>query len=386
MQPINSKLRIVFSVGFLFSVHVALLSYINSSFLSGIIGQEKIGLIYALGSLISVIMLFVMPKVLERAGSYKFILLSSLFSAIALFYISNTNNSLGLAAVFVLYLGLNNIFIFTLDEILEIFSENKYLGQVRGLYLTIINTAWVLAQPISGTILNNLNFSSLYLVAFLIMTLVFLVSLFGLRNIKDPKYDQTPATKSVGNFFRNKNLFRAYKINFLLQFFFAWMIIYTPIYLSQHIGFSWKEISTIFTVMLLPFVLLQIPLGRYSDKIGERKMLMLGFLISGIATFCLFFLKVQIVWVWALALFTTRIGAATIEVMSDVYFFKHITKEKDEWIGVYRNAIPTAFIIAPLLASAFLVLLPEFNFLFLILSTLMFYGLYLSSTINKTDI
>jgi MFS family permease len=111
----------------------------------------------------------------------------------------------------------------------------------------------------------------------------------------------------------------------------------------------------------------------------------LGFLITSIATLSLFFITKHEVWVWALALFFTRIGAAIIEVMSDVYFFKHIRKENDEFIAVYRNTAPMSYVFAPLFAFIIFYLVPSFNYIFLVLGALMFYGVYLSSTIKKTD-
>ena len=206
------------------------------------------------------------------------------------------------------------------------------------------------------------------------------------KNTPDPNYDKIPIIKSVGRFFKNKNLARSYKINFLLQFFYAWMVIYTPIYLFAHLGFTWKEISVIFTIMLLPFVLIQFPLGQYSDKVGERKIMMFGFFIISLATMSLFFITKHSVWIWAFVLFGTRLGAAIIEVMSDAYFFRHINKENDEFIGFYRNTGPMAYILAPLIASGLFFIIPSFNFIFIILGTLMLSGVYIASTIRKSDI
>lgn len=382
----SPKLKNIFFLGFLLSLHLAFVSYVSSSFLSTFSGEKNVSLIYVLGSLTSLFVFFFIPRILKSFGEYKFLLWSSGLNAISLLLLSTLKSSAGIIPVFIFYFTLNNLIIFALDELVQIFSKNSSVGKVRGLYLTVINLAWVISQIISGKTLSAFSFSTIYFVAFVIMTIFFLITFLGLKNLNDPKYDKVLAWQSFKNFFTNKNLARAYKINFLLQFFYVWMVIYTPIYLYAHLGFNWKEIGIMFTIMLIPFVLIQFPLGKYSDKIGERKMLMFGFLIASIATLLLFFIKKHEVWIWATALFSTRIGVAIIEVMSDVYFFRHINKENDEFISIYRNALPVSYILAPLVAFITFSFIPSFNFIFLILGALMLYGVYLSSTINKAEI
>jgi len=218
------------------------------------------------------------------------------------------------------------------------------------------------------------------------MILLLVVSLYDLRKIPDPQYSEVKNLGYIKDFFRNKNLRRSYIINSLLQFFFCWMIIYTPIYLSSHLGFTWVEIGKIFAVMLIPFLIIPFHLGKYSDKIGERKMLMLGFMIMALSTVSVFFIERHEVWIWALALFATRIGAATVEAMSDTYFFKHVRSEEEQFVGVYRSSPSFAYTIGPMLAFTTLYLTPSFKFIYLILGAVMLYGVYLSSTIEKSDI
>ena len=147
-----------------------------------------------------------------------------------------------------------------------------------------------------------------------------------------------------------------------------------------------KEIGIIFAIMLLPFIILDIPLGKFSDKIGERKMLMFGFTIASLATLSLFFIQIHAVWIWALLLFITRIGAANIEVMSEAYFFKHIKPEEEQFIQVSRSSSPVAYILGPLLAFVVFIFIPSFNLIYTILGIIMLFGVYLSSTIKKSDI
>lgn len=382
----NPKLKIIFFLGFLLSLNLAFTSYINSSFLSTFSSEKNVGLIYVIGSIVSILALLLVPEILRRFGEYRFLLYASGLTLLSLLLLSTVKSAWGIIPVFIIYFTMITLIVFALDELLEIFSKNAGTGRIRGLYLTVVNLAWVISQALSGKILSNASFSALYFIGFAIMILFFLVVGLSLKSFTDPKYDKAPAWQSFKKFFANKNLARAYKINFLLQFFYVWMVIYTPIYLHAHIGMSWPEISIIFMIMLMAFVLIQFPLGNYSDKIGERKMLMLGFLIASLATLSLFFIQRAEVWIWATILFCTRVGAATIEVMSDVYFFKHIKKENDENISVYRNTGPISYVVAPLAALVIFYFTPSFNFIFLVLGALLLYGVYLASTIEKSDI
>lgn len=382
----NPKLKRVFFLGFLLALHLALVAYVNSSFLSTFLPEQSLGLLYAIASITSVIALLWIPKVLRAIGEYKFLLVAAFLDALALLALSMITNTGGIILVFILYLTLNSIIIFLLDELVQIFSKNGKMGRVRGFFLTTVNLAWVVTQSAFGAILGKYHFSTLYLISFGIMLAFFLACLFSLSKMADPKYDRVSPYLSLRRFFEKKNLARSYKINFLLQFFYSWMVIYTPIYLYAHLGFSWSQIGVIFTVMLLPFVIIQIPLGEYSDAMGERKMLMLGFVVISVSTLSLFFIKSHQVWIWAMALFATRVGAAIIELMSDVYFFKHITSANDEFVGIYRNTGPMAYIFAPILAFLIFYVAPSFNYIFLVLGILLFYGVYLASTIKKNDI
>ena len=172
-------------------------------------------------------------------------------------------------------------------------------------------------------------------------------------------------------------------VSLLLRFFYAWMIIYTPLYLNKYVGFDWSEISIIFTIMLLPFVLFEIPAGYLADKkTGEGRIAETGFFIMSFFTIALFFISEPSVALWAGLLFLTRVGASFVEIASESYFFKHIQSADAELLSVFRNAQSIASIIAPLIASFFLIFL-SMDYLFLALGIFMVYGIYISQGMSN---
>lgn len=107
-------------------------------------------------------------------------------------------------------------------------------------------------------------------------------------------------------------------------------------------------------------------------------MLLVGFLISGLFTLVIPFMLTPKVWLWAGILFMTRVGAATIEVMSESYFFKSVKEEATDVLSFFRNTNPVSYIIAPLCAIPILIFVPSFKYLFLVLGAVMFLGFFIT--------
>ena len=370
--------KIIFLAGFLFSIPLALTSYINSSFLESYIGEYYVGIIYVIASIIAIIGLLEMPKILTRFGNRSTILGFTLIGFLSLLMLAFGQNSFVIMLGVILYFISTDFVIASMDIFIEDFSKNSGIGKFRGLYLMTINFAWVLAQMISGSIIAKSSFQGIYLFSACFMVLISIIFILFLRDFKDPKYIKVPILSTMKTFFRNKSVSKIYFINLILKFFFAWMVIYTPIYLYEYLGFDWKQIGLIFTIMLIPFVLVDFPLGRLSDKIGEKKILIAGFLVTIFFTLIIPFISIPAVWIWAIVLFGTRLGAATVEVMSESYFFKEIRERNADEISFFRNTYPLSFVIAPLIAIPTLLFVPSFKYLFFVLGAITLIGLFIA--------
>jgi len=375
---------IIYLAGFLFSIPIALTSYINSSFLGTYINEYYIGFLYIISSTITIWALLKIPKLLNKIGNRKSSLYFSLATFLSLILLAFGNKSFIIIPAFIIYFIFSNILIASLDIFIEESSKKSSIGKFRGLYLMVINFAWIIAQTISGSIINKSSFKGLYIFAAIFMLLVAVIFTLFLKNFKDPKYIKMSMLKTLKTFIKNKNLKKIYLINLILKFFFAWMIIYTPIYLHEYINLGWNKIGIIFTIMLIPFVLLDYPLGKISDKIGEKKLLIWGFIISAFFTLIIPLTVEPKVWLWGLILFGTRVGAAIIEVMSESYFFKKVKAEDSEEINFFRNTNPVSYIIAPLIAIPTLLLIPSFEYLFYVLGAIMLIGLLITLRLRDT--
>jgi predicted MFS family arabinose efflux permease len=70
------------------------------------------------------------------------------------------------------------------------------------------------------------------------------------------------------------------------------------------------------------------------------------------ATFIFAKLGAASLFSYALVLFLTRMGASVLETMCDSAFFKQVSDSDSAVISVYRNMMPFAYTIGPLLAGA----------------------------------
>ncbi|MFA5095075.1 MAG: MFS transporter [Candidatus Paceibacterota bacterium] len=370
--------KIIYLATFLFSIPMALVSYINSSFLETYVGKNYVGIIYVAASIVTIGGLLRMPKILTRLGNRLTILLSCLLMFLSFILLAFGNSVFIIIPAFILYFLSIYFIIASLDIFIEDFSRNSSVGALRGFFLMVINFAWVVAQLISGSIINKSSFMGIYLLGAGFMVLVMSIFVLFLRDFKDPEYKRGSILKTIKSFIKNRHLSKIYLSNFILHFFYSWMVIYTPIYLHEYMGFGWDKIGIIFSIMLIPFVILNFPLGKFSDKIGEKEMLIAGFLIMTSSVLAIPFISESILWVWALLLFITRVGAATIETMNESYFFKIVSEKDADEISFFRNAPSVSYIIAPLSAVFVLFLVPSFEYLFFVLGTVSFAGLFVA--------
>lgn len=381
----HKNLKKTYFLGFLISIAIALVSYINSSFLEQFINKKYEGLLFACASIITIIFMLLMPKALNIFGNRKTILFLSSGIFFALFGLANTQNTQIAILSFLTFFSFQNLVIMNLDIFIEDFSKNKNIGKWRGLYLTISNMGWVLSQIISGQIIEKYSFRGIYTLSSIFVLFFFFILLFSLKDFKDPQYQKMNLLKSVKRFSQKINLKNIYFINFILKFFYAWMVIYTPIYLHENLNVSWETIGFIFAIMLTPFVFLSFPMGRLSDKIGEKEMLILGFSIIIVSTFFIPFLTGSKIYLLILVLFATRVGASIIETMSESYFFKNIKEEDTDELSFFRTNTPLAYVIAPIIATAILFIIPEFKYIFWVLALILLSGLFTSLKLKDTN-
>ncbi len=366
----NKRLVTVYFSNILLSIHYYLLVYINSSFLNIWFSDSQVSSIYIVGSVLNLLLITNVSKILNKIGNYKLIIYAIILEALAISGLLTTPSSEGIAFYFILHHTIVPIIIFSLDVFLEnLYFDEKETGSIRGAYLTTSNVTLVIAPLLVSFIINGDNYKTVYFVSLLILfpLIIFIRKYF--HDFTHLPVSHLKIKETIAVYLKNKNLFNILISNFILQIFYAFMIIYSPIYLNKYIGFSWEQIGILFTIMLIPFVLFELPIGELSDKkYGEKEILTIGFVIMGISTIIISFINSQAFALWAIILFLTRTGASFVEITTESYFFKQVKSSQTDIISFFRINRPLAFIIAPIIASVMLELI-DYNYMFLVIGS-----------------
>jgi len=378
------NLNLLYGFGFILALASALPAYIQTSFLSEFLNEKYLGLFFIVSNVILLFVINYYAHFIKKYTNYQMAVFIIVLYVIAIVCLVLAQSIWMIFVFFSLFLISSTLIWINMDIFLESCTNNKTTGRIRTRYFTCMNLAWLIMPLVVGYLVRGDNYRFVFIVTIFVL-LIFIVFLTLNKNkLQDHTvYQHTHTTAVLKKIWRSKDLRNIYIIAFLLQFFYAFAVMYVPLYLHNHLGMPWTTIGWIFTFMLLPFIFLEIPAGYLADKyIGEKELLVVGFLVLSLATFSIFFVNSASVLLWAVILFSTRVGAAIIEAMRETYFFKKVDKEDIDYINLFRDTGPLAYIIGPLLAIIILQLFP-FNYLFLFLGIIVLSGLWF--VFNLTD-
>ncbi len=380
----------IFLSNFLLSFHFYLIVYINSSFLERFFTPSALSVLFMTGAAVNLALLLRGPALIKRFSDRRLTLFLIVLEFIAIAGLSFAKIPFLVALLFILHQAVVLMIFYNLDIFLEDYSpiDESRTGGIRGTYLTVSNLTLVASPTIAGVILSNGDWWKIYLFSALFLIPLYFVVKGGLRE-KLAEITSTSAFSALGKLRGNKDLQNILIIKLILQFFFAWMIIYMPIHLSKNLGFDWSAIGLIFTIMLLPYLFFTVPLGKLADKrIGEKEIMTAGFIVTALATALIPFINGASFLLWAGVLFLTRVGASFVDIGSESYFFKHVNAADADIISLYRITAPLSLVIAPVAAVLSFQLIDlwdlSYPFIFLILAIIILLGTRYTLTITDT--
>lgn len=372
----------------LLSLHWACVLYINSSFLEQFVSHRMMSILYSVSALVTIGVFLNAPNILTRIGNIQLLVICTAVEFSVLMGMAFTHTPLLSLLLFVIHQAVVPLLLYSLDIIIETLNgvKEERTGRQRGILLTIMSLTTACAPIAVGYIVGegDTPYTLAYCIsAFILIPFVYIVLTYFWR-FTDPVYETLRLHDGLMTFWRQHDVRNVFFAHFLLQLFFTWMVIYTPVYLAETIGFTWKEIGAILSVGLSAYVLFEYLIGYLADTyIGEKEMMALGFGITAISTSWFIFLDGSSIVAWMVAMFLTRVGASLIETTTESYFFKHTQGKDSNLIGLFRITRPLSYLVGAILGVAMLSLF-SFTMLFAILGALMIPGLFFAMALKDT--
>lgn len=378
--------RAVYSLNFILTTIVAATTYFNTPLLlSRGVSESMIGIIYACAALTTIGFLVLIPQLFSRLGNYRSLQLLALSSMGAMFGIALSSTALTTITLFIV-LGVAVAAVgVLLDIILEgSMPSEKTTGATRGLYLTMANLAWFVAPAAAGMLSAQGSFAPLFVVSALLIIPIMSIAAYSLRGIRNHHYPSLHPLATFARLKNNENVLLVFGAQFLLRLFFTMMVIYIPMYLTVDIGMSLADLGLIISYAMAAYLIVEWPAGRLGDSLlGEKELMAVGFFIAAAATALLSIIHAPLVWVWALILFGSRIGAAILDIMTESYFFKHVGGHDADIVSAFRMLGPLAYIIGPIIGSILLLFTSVGN-IFAVLALIMLFGIPLALSLEDT--
>jgi len=370
------------------ALHYFLTIYIVSPHLAEFMGESAIGLVFAAGALLSLLGFVLLPQILKKIPLKRVAQILTVIQIGVLTALALSNSILIVVIAVILLSAIPALIGYSLDVFLEQATEGEdNTGSSRGFFIAVGNIALVISPLAVGYILGDTNeYGKIFALAAATL-FPFLVLLSTIIHAKDvpKKLETLSLRRTLRCLMHSKDVMLGASAHLVMLLFFSWVGIYIPLYLHTELGIAWESLGWVFSVMLLPYLLLEFPIGIAADKwFGEREIMMGGFAIMGIALALVGFISIPLVTVFLVAvLISTRIGGAMVEITTETYFFKHVDGSDINSISLFRMLRPLGALIGPLIGS-FVLLFISLQSAFIVLGAICLLGIPLAFFIKDT--
>lgn len=348
----NGKVRLITFLGFLFGFSVAIIGYLSSKYFSDALGTDNIGYLFTISFVIILLVLLNLHKLLMYIGRGRTLMIALVLQIAVLFALVLAQVSLLGVILMMIYYILYAVIWVMYDIVLEAYSTDDESGRIRGLFLSVMGLG-VLCGPLYATnVLDQWGFAALFLTSLILYIAMFIIVITSLNHIQGHvRKRHIPIIETMRKVMRKEELRNIYLLSLVLRYFYATMTIFMPLYLLN-LGFSLPQIGWMFTIMLLPFILFEYPVGVIADKkSGEKGILVIGLIIMAIASIWIVLTNSTDIYVWTAILFVSRIGAALVEPMQDAYFYRQIDGSNVALINFFRSSRAVAYIASTGIAT-----------------------------------
>ncbi|MFA6992751.1 MAG: MFS transporter [Candidatus Gracilibacteria bacterium] len=365
---------------------MALLLYLGISFIfpifpnfvKQIVKQDDyVSLFYAAMAIMILLAAIASTIVFKKIDRAKITKWGFFISGITFFLLIFISRITELTVIRTIQVCVNLFILMSISLFVRDFATSRNLGEKEGQYYKYSNIGVFFGPLIGGFVAANLGYELTFIMAAVILFCGF-GYFYGKHSLENnpaiitlPKMKTSSFIKNIKDNFSSPGRVRAYFITLILTLWFGFRNLYIPLYIVEQ-GFLENVSGIVMALSIIPFILLEVGVGKYAEKKGIRMPISIGFLIIGIDLLLVFICPFSIVNFGLLIL--GNIGASFIEPLQEYTLFKNLPKEDEDRIyGVHMTANPIGFFLAPAIGGIILTML-SFEYIFLFFGIIMLFA------------
>ncbi|MEA2033758.1 MAG: MFS transporter, partial [Euryarchaeota archaeon] len=218
----------------------------------------------------------------DKCGKRKPFIVFGFGGSAVLYFLMAQANSLSLLLILRFIQGAITVMAWSLvmTSALDCVQRTSY-GKTMGVIGMAMMLGMASGAPIGGLLAEKYDvFFPMYFASFLFLTGTLLSAVL----IREVRIENNPDTmrESIKVLSEERKLAIPYVFSFVDRFTVAFFILAFPLYLFDAFGFSIAERGLYQALLLFPFILLQYPFGKLSDKIGRTLPLIIGSFFYGL--------------------------------------------------------------------------------------------------------
>jgi ACDE family multidrug resistance protein len=248
-------------------------------------------------------------------------------------------------------------------------SRDGQVPKNTGFMYVLLNISWLLGPLLAGFLSQRFGIKFIFIISGLLMFLAFsLLKEFGLKDNRKTKKVENNLFHLIKGFFSKKKFVLSYIVSGGVNFWWAFIYIYVPIYIIES-GKSDLIVGYFLSGIIAPLVLLEYLFGKATGKVGFKKMFFRGYLIVLVVSLLCFF--INDIYAILILLVLGSVGIAMLEPTTESHFFSIASKdERDKYYGVYNTSIDLNYVIS-LFLVAMLLRFVEFKYSFILIGVFM---------------
>lgn len=388
-MPLSQRSRFLAlsAANFFSRYHYYLIAFIISTFLAGFIGESNAGFAIAGANVGAVIALALMPEIFKNFGTKSVLTFLGLAEIVVLLSLAFAHSTALVILLLVLTTATTFSIFLGLDLLVESITTNEgETGSVRGVFLTATNISTLIASLSLAAILTDENYRDVFFAAALVLVPFIMLTIRAFPRLSStmPAGEHISFRRAIKNVTHIPPALQpVIGAHFLLQLYYAWCSFYFPLYLFQHVGFSWHTIGIVLALSIVPFLVLELPLGWIADHwLGEQEIMIAGFVLLAGTTAALSWSNGNLI-AWVILFMLAACGASAVEIMTETAFFKQVNEKDGSTISLLRMLRPLGGILGPATAGALLLFLPP-SLLFLVFGVVLAVGIPLAISMVDT--